>query len=49
MLFINEDSKVSKTSVGIGVGLSVSNFIIRAMGVPMMNSLFVESKIGGGS
>ncbi|CAD8175001.1 unnamed protein product [Paramecium pentaurelia] len=48
-LYVDDDPKISKDSVGIGLGLSVCQYIIKAMGPQGLNSLFLESIIGGGS
>ena len=48
-LSVDDDPKISKDSVGIGLGLSVCQYIIKAMGPSGLNSLFLESIMGGGS
>ncbi|CAK80936.1 unnamed protein product (macronuclear) [Paramecium tetraurelia] len=48
-LYVDDDPKISKDSVGIGLGLSVCQHIIKAMGPQGLNSLFLESIMGGGS
>jgi hypothetical protein len=46
---LDEDEKVSKESVGIGLGLAVCREILLQMGPTNLNLLFVESKKDFGS
>lgn len=49
LLSVNEDDKISKNSVGIGMGLSVAKAILKQLGPKDMAQIFVESKYNCGS
>jgi hypothetical protein len=49
LLSIDEDDKISKNSVGIGMGLSVTQAILKLLSPENVNTIFVESKESYGS
>jgi hypothetical protein len=38
---VNSDEKVSKDSVGVGMGLLICKYLLKMMGPDSMNALFV--------